>query len=95
MRTLVPWRVGATFALTVMVGYAVCTVIWVLFREPSMAFVNALFHGLDFRRLYVGGAFAVGGWIFAFAVLSAWAFLIGALFAQVHNWLTPPERPSP
>lgn len=93
MRKLPPWRFGAAFALTVMAGYIVCTAIWMLFTEPSIAFVNALFHGLDFRRLYVGGAFAFSGWVFALAVLSAWAFLIGTLFAQVHSWLTP-ERPS-
>jgi hypothetical protein len=93
MRTLVPWRFGAAFALTVMAGYAVCTAIWLLFTEPSIAFVNALFHGLDFRRLHVGGTFAFSSWLFALAVLSAWAFLMGALFAQVHDWLTP-ERPS-
>lgn len=93
MRSFVPWRFGAAFALTVMAGYAVCTGIWLLFTEPSMTFVNALFHGLDFRRLYVGGAFAVGGWAFALAVLSIWAFLIGALFALVCNKF-PVERPS-
>jgi hypothetical protein len=93
MRELVPWRFGAAFALTVGVGYTVCTAIWLLFTEPSIAFVNALFHGLDFRRLYAGGAFTFSGWVFALAVLSAWAFLIGALLAQLHNWLTP-ERPS-
>lgn len=93
MHKLAPWRFGAAFALTVIAGYTVCTVIWLLFTEPSIAFVNALFHGLDFRRLYAGGAFASRDWFFALAVLSGWAFLFGTLFAQVHSWLTP-ERPS-
>lgn len=87
MRTFVPWRFGAVTALTVMLGYLVCTVIWLLFSEPSIAFVNALFHGLDFRALYSGGAFDTGSWLGAVAVLSTWAFLMGVLFAVLVNRL--------
>jgi hypothetical protein len=93
MRMLAPWRFGAAFALTVVAGYAACTAIWLMFTDPSIVFLNALFHGTDFRRLYVGGTFSMAGWAFALAVLAVWAFLFGALFAQVHNWLAA-ERPS-
>ena len=82
-----PWRFGAALALTVLTGYTVCTVLWALFTEPSLVFMNALFHGLDFRVLHAGGAFAFGDWLLAALVLSTWAFLIGALFAAVSNRL--------
>lgn len=88
MHALVPWRFGATLALTVVIGYAVCTVVWVAFADPAIAFLNALFHGLDFRRLATGGGFSIGGAIYAAGVLAVWAFLIGALFALVHNRLS-------
>lgn len=87
MSTLMPWRFGAVFAATVFTGYAVCTVIWFAFMDLSLAFLNGLFHGLDFRRLYAGGGFQLDNWMLALAVLSGWAFLIGALFAQLRNWI--------
>ena len=92
MRTFVPWRFGAVTALTVMLGYLACTAIWLLFSEPSIAFMNALFHGLDFRPLYSNGAFDPGNWLGAVAVLSVWAFLMGVLFAALINRVRV-ERP--
>jgi hypothetical protein len=93
MHALVPWRFGAAFALTVVIGYAACTLFWVAFTDPAIGFLNALFHGLDFRKLAVGGGFSFGAAIYAAVVLAVWAFLIGALFALVRNWLSV-ERPS-
>ena len=57
MKSLVPWRFGVVAALTVAAGYAVCTLVWFALMGPSMAFLNSLFHGLDFRTLYIGGSF--------------------------------------
>ena len=93
MNTFVPWRLGAVFALTVFTGYVVCTVIWFAFMDQSLTLLNGLFHGLDFRRLYVGGGFRLNDWALALAVLTLWAFLIGPLFAQLRN-LIGIERPS-
>jgi hypothetical protein len=88
MQPLVPWRFGAALALTVVVGYAFCTMLWVAFTDPAIGFLNALFHGLDFRKLAVAGGFSFGTAIYAAVVLAVWAFLIGALFALVRNWLS-------
>ena len=99
MRTFVPWRFGAVTALTALLSYLACTVIWSFLREPSIAFMNALFHGLDFRPLYIGGAFEAVGWLAVAVVLSGWAFLIGAVFALLFNKmgverpLVPQHRP--
>ena len=80
-------RFGLVFALTVVISYAVCTLVWIAFTEQFFAFLNALFHGLEFRKLYVGGGFSAGEWAYATAVLTVWAFLAGALFAALRGWL--------
>lgn len=87
MDTLNPWRFGAALGLTVVIGYAVCTLLWVSFTDSAIGFLNALFHGLDFRRLATGGGFSLVAGVYATAVLGVWAFLIGALFALVRNRL--------
>lgn len=86
-----PWRFGTTCALTAAISYAVCTLVWIAFTEPSIQFLNALFHGLDFGRLQVGGEFSAAAWAAAMAVLVVWAFLAGSLFAWLRNRL--PDEP--
>lgn len=93
MQTLDPWRFGAAFALTVAIGYAVCTLLWVNFTGPAIAFLNALFHGFDFRPLATGSGFSLPDGMYATAVLTVWAFLIGALLAAIRNLLAV-RRPS-
>lgn len=88
MSTLVPWRFGAALAGTVVIGYAACTLLWVAFTDLGIDFLNSLFHGLDFRRLAVEQGFRVGGAIVSAIVLGLWAFLMGALFAALRNWLS-------
>jgi hypothetical protein len=78
-----PWRTGMTLALTVLAGYTVCTVLFLLLPGPAMAFVVALFHGLDFRVLPYEASWSTTSFLYAAAVLGAWAFGTGALF----SWL--------
>jgi hypothetical protein len=81
-----PWPTGAALALTVVIAYAACAAIFVAFPDASAAFLNALFHGLDFRKLQpAAGGFSLAGFGLSAAVLAVWAFLIGALFAGLHN----------
>jgi hypothetical protein len=86
MKPLKPWSVGAAVALTVLVTYTACTVAFVTFPDSSVNFLNALFHGLDFRKLQQPGAgFSYAGFG---GVLVAWAvagFLVGALYAWIYN----------
>lgn len=89
MRRLDAWRFGVALAVTVGTGYAICTLVWLLLPVPSMAFLNTLFHGLDFGRLHTEAAFALGHWLMAFAVLTAWAFLWGTLLAFAVHCLGP------
>jgi hypothetical protein len=86
MERLKPWPTGAALALTLVIGYAACAAIFVAFPDASAAFLNALFHGLDFRKLQpAAGGFSLAGFGWTAAVLAAWALVIGALFAALHN----------
>ena len=91
MTKLNPWKFGAVFSLTVGIGYALCTIFWVSFTGPAIDFLNALFHGLDFRKLQVAAALSVSGFASALAVMMVWAYAIGALYALVWNWLRPEQ----
>lgn len=83
MSTLTPCRMGLVLSLTVAISYTVCMLLVLLFPEPSMAFLNALFHGLDFNRLGVFQPFTWTMFLLPLVVLSVWGFLVGALF----GWL--------
>jgi len=79
-----PIRTAAALAGTVAVGYAACTLVFWLWPEAAAGFMNALFHGLDFRKLQSGPAlFSFGSFAFALVAITAWAFGLGALF----GWL--------
>ena len=85
-----PLRTGIAFALTVALGYSACALVFALWPDAAAGFVQALFHGLDFRKLRDGPAlFSFGGFFYALAVLSAWAFVLGSLFGWLVEWLRP------
>ena len=77
-------RTGITFAITVALAYAACSLVFWLAPEAAAGFMNALFHGLDFRKLQAGTPFSFGGFSYALAGIAAWAFLAGMLF----GWLS-------
>ena len=82
------FETGAAFATTVGIGYALCTVVFWLWPEAAATFMNALFHGLDFRRLQsVQALFSFGSFLYALVVMVAWAFGLGALFGWVLEWI--------
>ena len=77
-----PWRTGAALAATVFAGYALCTIVFWAWPEASAGFMNALFHGLDFRKLQAGPTlFSFGAFAYAALILAGWAFGLGTLFA--------------
>jgi len=81
-------RTGAALAITVGIGYALCTLAFSVWPESAAAFMNGLFHGLDFRRLQSGPAlFSFGSFLYALLVLTAWAFGLGVLFDLVRGRL--------
>jgi hypothetical protein len=49
-------KTGAALAGTVAGDYAACTLVFWLWPEAAVNFMNGLFHGLDFRKLQSGPA---------------------------------------
>ncbi|MGQ0525889.1 MAG: DUF5676 family membrane protein [Betaproteobacteria bacterium] len=83
-----PLAVGVALAVTVGVMYLVCAALWLTWTEGALDFLNALFHGLDFRRLQAPGKeMSLASFGLPLLVLTAWGFIAGALYAAVHNWL--------
>ena len=78
------WKTGAAFAVTVAIGYALCTLVFWIWPESAASFMNVLFHGLDFGRLQSGSSlFTFGSFGYAVAILAGWAFMLGTLFAWI------------
>jgi hypothetical protein len=80
---------GAAFAATAGIAYGLCTVAFWLWPDAAASFMNALFHGLDFRRLQAGTTlFSFGSFLYAAVVLMAWAFAFGSLFGWFRERLS-------
>lgn len=77
-----PWKFGAMLALTVAIGYALCTAVFAAWPDSAANFMTALFHGLDFRKLQAGpNVFSFESFGYAVIVLAGWAFMLGTFFA--------------
>ena len=77
---------GTALSLTVGVGYALCTLVFWIWPESAANFMNALFHGLEFRKLQGGPAlFTFGSFLYALVVMMVWAFGLGAIFGWVRG----------
>jgi hypothetical protein len=87
-----PVRTGTSLALTVAIFYAACTAVWVLLPEPFMNFMNALFHGLDFRKLGAPSGFSWSSFFEAIIVLAVWAFAAGTVFGWLEGALLRDEK---
>ena len=90
------WKLGAVFAATVAIGYSLCTLVFWLAPESAANFMNALFHGLDFRKLSAGAElFTFGSFAYGLVVLTGWAFMLGTVFGALESWArieTPTHR---
>ena len=87
MTKLNPWIFGLVVAITVVISYVLCTLFWIAFTEPSMDFLNTLFHGMDFRKIYAPTAFSWAGYLTVLVVFTVWGYLLGVIYAAVRNLL--------
>lgn len=87
MTRLNPWIFGVVVSITVVVIYAICTLLWFAFPEPSIKFINALFHGMDFRKIYASAAFSFGDFLYVLVVFTVWGYILGVVYATVRNLL--------
>jgi hypothetical protein len=96
MEKLNPWKFGAVLSVTVLINYILCTIFWYAFPGPSLDLINGLFHGMDFRKLYVATPLSAGTLLYVLIVFAAWSYVLGAIYALVRNWLRPEqENPRP
>ena len=83
-----PLRVGFTMAITVGLFYTACTGLWMMFHEQALDFLNALFHGLDFRRIEISASeYQVATFVTPLIVLVVWGFLLGTIFSWLYGCL--------
>ena len=88
MTTLNPWKHGAVLAVTIAVAYTVCALLFALAPDRGIDFMNAISHGLEFRKLGTPAPFTFLMFAYPLAVLTIWGFLVGALYAWLSNrWL--------
>jgi hypothetical protein len=87
-RKLRPLLFGSTLALTIAIMYTLCAAAWAIWPEAALDFLNALFHGLDFRRIQLPPqVYSPKMFFLPLAVMTGWGFVIGALYAMLHNLL--------
>jgi hypothetical protein len=87
MTTKIPWRTGATLALTLVITYTVCALAYALAPERGIDFLNALFHGLDFHKLGTPMPFTFLMFVYPLFVFVVWGFAVGTLYAWLHHVL--------
>jgi hypothetical protein len=81
------WKFGVALALTMATAYTVCAALYAAWPRLGIDFLNALFHGLDFRKLDTGEPFTLGMFVYPFMVFAVWGFAVGTLFAWLRNLL--------
>lgn len=81
------WHTGRSLAITMTISYTVCALLYRLWPEQGVAFLNALFHGLDFGRLGTPTPFSLGDFFFPLTVLAVWGFVTGTVFSWVSQCL--------
>jgi len=83
-----PARTGLALAVTVALAYTACALFFWMSPSTATAFMNGLFHGLDFGKLQgAPGAFSFGGFAAALVVMTLWAFVLGAVFSFIRAQL--------
>ncbi|WP_024303450.1 DUF5676 family membrane protein [Pseudogulbenkiania sp. MAI-1] len=82
-----PWKTGLALALAIAVVYFVCAILYGLWPEKGIDFLNALFHGLDFHKLATPVPFTFSMFLYPLLVLMVWGFLVGTIFAWLHDLL--------
>ena len=72
---------------TILLFYTLCTLVWLVLPDPFMNFMNALFLGLDFRRLQTGEPLSWWPIVYPGILFAVWFFAAGSFFACLYNAL--------
>ena len=87
-----PLQTGLALSITVAVFYSLCTLVEMLWPVQFIGFMNALFHGLDFRKLGAPSGFSWSSFFEAIIVLAVWAFAAGTVFGWLEGALLRDEK---
>ncbi|MDQ1831651.1 DUF5676 family membrane protein [Massilia scottii] len=82
-----PLQTGLALAVTVALFYSFCSLIDVLWPEQFVSFMDALFHGMDFRAPQSVTPHPWRDYFSALIVVALCAFIVGALFAALYRAL--------
>lgn len=91
MSTSNPARTGIALSLTLLITYSVCSALYALWPEQGIDLFNAIFHGLDFRRLGVPMPFTFPMFLYPLVVIVIWGFVVGTLFAWLQKLVASHE----
>jgi len=81
------WIFGSVLSITFVINYILCTMFWYAFTEPAIKFLNILFHGMDFTKIYASIAFSPGDFLYVLIVFAVCAYILRAIYAVVRNLL--------
>lgn len=88
-----PLQTGLALSVTVALFYSLCALVQDLWPAQFIAFMNALFHGIDFRTLQVVAPHPWRDYVYALLVITLWAFVVGSFFASFYNVLDRVKAP--
>jgi hypothetical protein len=83
-----PINTGITLCVTVMLFYSLCTLAEMLWPAQFMAFMNALFHGIEFGKLSSPARFSWTSFVGALLIMGVWTFAAGTFFGWLHELLS-------
>ena len=83
-----PLNTGVVLAITVAISYSICALFVAFAPAASIAFLNAIFHIVDFSRIAAPEGFRLQSFVVALLIFVVWAFAVGALFAWLFNRLS-------
>ncbi len=84
-----PLTTGLVLSLTATVFYSLCALLWVELPDQFMGLMNAMFHGLDFRRLVTAQPYTWSSFLYSIIAFAIWFFFVGVFFAWLYNGLEP------
>ena len=79
--------VGITLAITSIVIYIMCAVLYWIIPETLTKYVNYLFHGIDIS-LITNKAMTLGNTIIGLVLIFISSYLVGVLFASLYNYFS-------
>jgi hypothetical protein len=90
MPPLTPLRTGAAFALTVAILYLACLVVMLISPGTVLAIFATWVHGLNLEPLTTNPPpIQAPRALVGLLLISGYAFITGAVYGVIRQWLTP------